>query len=52
MYKASRGIEDIYELTKVRKDGSSLLMDAAVTLCPTEDLYTEVDRAVFLISAE
>jgi PAS domain-containing protein len=35
VFKASRGIEDIYELTKVRKDGSRFPAVVSVTACAT-----------------
>ena len=46
VFKASRGIEDIYELTKVRKDGSRFPAVVSVTAarCPGRDHRLSVDR--------
>jgi len=35
VFKASRGIEDIYELTYIRKDGSRFPAVVSVTACAT-----------------
>jgi len=35
VFKASRGIEDIYELTYIRKDGSRFPAVVSVTACVT-----------------